>query len=119
MGILFPLIGPLAWRLGGGRVDLLTHCFGAVLGGSLFGNVFSPIADTTILTQLATKVPLADHVKTAGPYACVVGALCLALGDVPVGLGLVSPLAALGVVVAAQTAVLRVFGTKPGESRDS
>ena len=64
MGILFPLIGPLAWRLGGGRVDLLTHCFGAVLGGSLFGNVFSPIADTTILTQLATKVPLADHVKT-------------------------------------------------------
>jgi Na+/H+ antiporter NhaC len=115
MGILFPLIGPLAWKLGGGSEAVLAHCFGAVLGGSLFGNVFSPIADTTILTQLATKVPLTEHVKTAGPYACVVGGLCLALADLPVGLGLLSPVAALGVVVAAQTGILRVFGKKPSE----
>ena len=113
MGILFPLIGPLAWRLGGGDVAMLTHCFGALLGGSLFGNVFSPIADTTILTQLATRVPLADHVKTAGPYALLVGALCVVLGDVPVGLGLFGPLPALALIVAAQTAVLAAVGRKP------
>jgi len=115
MGILFPLVGPLAWQLGGGDQRLLTHCFGGVLGGSLFGNVFSPIADTTILTQMATRVPLADHVKTAGPYALLVGALCLALGDLPVGLGLYGPAAGLGLIIGAQTLVLRVFGKRPGE----
>ena len=130
MGILFPLVGPLAWTLGGGDQKLLTHCFGAVLGGSLFGNallrrrnrsfprpthppqVFSPIADTTILTQLATKVPLTDHVRTAGPYALLVGGLCLVLGDVGVGLGLFPPVVGLGLIVAAQTAALRVFGKR-------
>ena len=29
MGILFPLVGPLAWTLGNGDVDMLTHCFGS------------------------------------------------------------------------------------------
>lgn len=53
MGILFPLIGPLAWTLGGGSLPVLLHCFGAVYGGSLFGNMFSPIADDTILTVIS------------------------------------------------------------------
>lgn len=54
MGIVFPLVGPLAWRLGEGDVDFLHHCFGCILGASLFGSVCSPISDTTILTSLAT-----------------------------------------------------------------
>lgn len=112
MGILFPLIGPLAWKLGGSDQRLLAHCFGAVLGGSLFGNVFSPIADTTILTQLATRVPLTDHVRTAGPYAALVGGLCLLLGDLPVGLKLWGPLPAVGLIIAAQSLVLRVIGKR-------
>jgi Na+/H+ antiporter NhaC len=58
MGMLFPLVGPLAWRLGHGSLSLLLHCFGAAYGGALFGNVFSPIADTSILTALATKTNL-------------------------------------------------------------
>ena len=112
MGILFPLIGPLAWELGGGDQRLLTHCFGCVLGGSLFGNVFSPIADTTILTQLATRVPLTDHVRTAGPYAALVGGLCLLLGDLPVGLKLWGPLPAVGLIIGAQSLVLRLIGKR-------
>lgn len=54
MGIVFPLVGPLAWRLGNGDVEFLHHCFACILGGSIFGNVCSPISDTTILTSLAT-----------------------------------------------------------------
>lgn len=54
MGIVFPLVGPLAWRLGNGDVDFLHHCFACILGASIFGNVCSPISDTTILTSLAT-----------------------------------------------------------------
>ena len=91
------------------RPALLTHCFGCVLGGSLFGNVFSPIADTTILTQLATRVPLTDHVRTAGPYAALVGGLCLLLGDLPVGLKAVGPLPAVGLIIGAQSLVLRLI----------
>ena len=56
MGILFPLIGPLAWTLGGGSLPVLLHCFGAVYGGSLFGNMFSPIADTSILTVMLRTI---------------------------------------------------------------
>ena len=100
----------MAWELGGGDQRLLTHCFGCVLGGSLFGNVFSPIADTTILTQLATRVPLTDHVRTAGPYAALVGGLCLLLGDLPVGLKLWGPLPAVGLIIGAQSLVLRLIG---------
>ncbi|CAN0278917.1 unnamed protein product, partial [Phaeothamnion confervicola] len=54
MGIVFPLVGPLAWRLGGGSVPYMDHCLGCVLGASIFGNVCSPISDTVILTSSAT-----------------------------------------------------------------
>lgn len=57
MGIVFPLVGPLAWRLGGEDVDFLQHCFACILGGSIFGNLCSPISDTTILSSLATGKP--------------------------------------------------------------
>ena len=112
MGILFPLIGPLAWELGGGDQRLLTHCFGCVLGGSLFGNVFSPIAVTTIWTQLATLVPLTDHVRTAGPAAALVGGLCLLLGDLPVGRA-VGAAAGRRLDYWAQSLVLRLIGAVP------
>jgi Na+/H+ antiporter NhaC len=116
MGILFPLIGPLAWQLGNKNVNVLKHCFGAILGGSLFGNVFSPIADTTILTQLATRVPLQDHVTTSYPYAILIGILAIVLGDLPIGLGLYGPFAALGAIIVAQTGYLVFFGRKPGNT---
>ena len=64
MGILFPLIGPLAWTLGGGSLPVLLHCFGAVYGGSLFGNMFSPIADTSILTVMFSRNKLEESPLT-------------------------------------------------------
>jgi len=55
MGIVLPLVGPLAHVLGQGDKDYLLHCVGSALGGATFGNVCSPISDTTILSVLATK----------------------------------------------------------------
>eukprot|EP00617_Octactis_speculum_P024078 CAMPEP_0185745058 /NCGR_PEP_ID=MMETSP1174-20130828/3358_1 /TAXON_ID=35687 /ORGANISM="Dictyocha speculum, Strain CCMP1381" /LENGTH=537 /DNA_ID=CAMNT_0028418849 /DNA_START=249 /DNA_END=1862 /DNA_ORIENTATION=- len=115
MGILFPLVGPLAWTLGGQSVPMLTHCFGAVLGGCIFGNVFSPIADTTVLTVLATRCTLPNHVATAAPYALLVGGLSLLVGDMSISLGLLGPVGALAAVVALQTAALSIFGRRPNK----
>ena len=64
------------------------------------------------MTQLATRVPLTDHVRTAGPYATLVGGLCLLLGDLPVGLKLWGPLPAVGLIIGAQSLVLRLIGKR-------
>ncbi len=53
-------------------------CFGAVLGGAVFGDQCSPISDTTILSSMFTGCDLVDHVKTQLPLAlaaATVGAL--------------------------------------------
>lgn len=55
MGIILPLVGPLATQLGGDDPAFLRHCIASVLGGATFGNLCSPISDTSILTVLATK----------------------------------------------------------------
>ena len=54
-------------------------CFGAVLGGAVFGDQCSPISDTTILSSMFTGCDLMDHVKTQLPLALAaagLGALC-------------------------------------------
>jgi hypothetical protein len=48
-----------------------------------------------------------------------VALLCLVLGHLPIGLGLYGPFVALAAVVAAQTAVLSVFGKTPSSSSSS
>mmetsp|Transcript_13118 Transcript_13118/g.28334 ORF Transcript_13118/g.28334 Transcript_13118/m.28334 type:complete len:630 (-) Transcript_13118:313-2202(-) len=96
MAIILPLVGPLAMKLGGGR-DYLLHCIGSVLGGAVFGNICSPISDTTILTVLATKCDLQAHVRTITPYTLVVATIALGLGSVPVGLGIYGPMCGLAV----------------------
>ena len=55
-GIVLPLVGPLAQALGGGSREYLLHCIGSCLGGATFGNICSPISDTTILTAPAAEV---------------------------------------------------------------
>jgi Na+/H+ antiporter NhaC len=53
----------------------LTLCFGAVTGGSVFGDQCSPISDTTILSSLATGSDLMDHVYTQIPLALTAATL--------------------------------------------
>ena len=110
MGIVFPLVGPLAIRLGGGSLSFLHQCFASIMGGSLFGNICSPLSDTTILTVLATRCSLPLHISTLLPYTCLVGAVSLVFGDLAVGLGLYGPLAALGMCAAVLAAIKLAIG---------
>ncbi len=61
--VVFPVALPLAYALA--PDPLYIHvCFGAVLGGAVFGDQCSPISDTTILSSMFTGCDLMDHVRT-------------------------------------------------------
>ena len=72
--VLFPVAMPLAYAVSPDPL-FLTICFGAVLGGSVFGDQCSPISDTTILSSLATGSDLMDHVYTQIPLALTAAGL--------------------------------------------
>ncbi|HUH13718.1 MAG TPA: Na+/H+ antiporter NhaC family protein [Longimicrobiales bacterium] len=66
--VLFPIAMPLAYAVSPDPF-YMTLCFGATLGGAVFGDQCSPISDTTILSALATGSDLMDHVTTQLPLA--------------------------------------------------
>ncbi len=79
--VVFPIAMPLAWSI---QADpaYLSICFGAVLGGAVFGDQCSPISDTTILSSMFTGCDLMDHVTTQLPLALMaagLGILCSTL----------------------------------------
>ncbi len=75
--VVFPLAMPLAWAVHPDAAYLQV-CFGAVLGGAVFGDQCSPISDTTILTSMFTGCDLLDHVRTQLPLALAVGSVAAA-----------------------------------------
>ncbi|GAB4176125.1 MAG: Na+/H+ antiporter NhaC family protein [Wenzhouxiangellaceae bacterium] len=110
MGILLPLMVPLAWALmtasgmnGAEHLHLLYATVAAVMGGAVWGDHSSPISDTTILSSLASQCDHIEHVRTQLPYALLAGLTALLLGMLPAGFGapwwLCLPLAA-GVTLA-------------------
>ena len=66
--VVFPIAMPLAWAVHPDPA-YISLCFGAVLGGAVFGDQCSPISDTTILSSLACGGDLMDHVTTQLPLA--------------------------------------------------
>jgi len=76
--VVFPVAMPLAWSLSQDPF-FITLCFGAVVGGSVYGDQCSPISDTTVLSSLATGADLMDHVNTQLPLASVAGGLAIVL----------------------------------------
>ena len=82
--IMLPIAIPLAQALGPNHPDLLYMAIAASLGGGVFGNHCSPIADTTLITALGSGNDPIDHVKTQLPYAItaavVTGVLYLIFG---------------------------------------
>jgi len=72
--VVFPIAMPLAYAVNPDPF-FLTLCFGAVLGGAVFGDQCSPISDTTILSSLATGADLMDHVLTQLPLAIAAASL--------------------------------------------
>jgi len=74
--VVFPVAMPLAWSVSQEPL-FITLCFGAVVGGAVYGDQCSPISDTTVLSSLATGSDLMDHVYTQLPLASVAGGLAI------------------------------------------
>jgi len=72
--VVFPIAMPLAWSIQSDPT-YLSICFGAVLGGAVFGDQCSPISDTTILSSMFTGCDLMDHVTTQLPLALMAAGL--------------------------------------------
>jgi Na+/H+ antiporter NhaC len=85
--VVFPLAMPLAFAVNP-YPSYVSLCFGAVLGGAVFGDQCSPISDTTILSSLACGGDIMDHVTTQLPLAlAAAGLAALAATAVAMGLG--------------------------------
>jgi Na+/H+ antiporter NhaC len=93
MGILMPLVIPLAWAmmgndaLVGAQAPIFFSTIACVLAGAVWGDHCSPISDTTILSSMAAGCDHLAHVKTQLPYALVVGGVAIAAGTIPAGFG--------------------------------
>jgi Na+/H+ antiporter NhaC len=85
--VVFPLAMPLAFAVNPDP-SYVALCFGAVLGGAVFGDQCSPISDTTILSSLACGADIMDHVTTQLPLAmAAAGLAAMAATAVAIGLG--------------------------------
>lgn len=117
MGILTPLSIALAMKLdaaGGPDGAIVLGTCGAVLAGAIFGDHCSPISDTTVLSSRASDCDHVAHVRTQMPYAVVVALVSVAVGTIPVALG-VSPWISLIAGVVIIIAIVRTLGTAPQE----
>jgi Na+/H+ antiporter NhaC len=121
MGILMPLVIPLAWAVMSvnGMTDLsdlhiLYSSVACSLAGAVWGDHCSPISDTTVLSSLASGCDHIEHVRTQMPYALLVGAVAILLGTIPAALGL-SPWISIVAGTALLFGVLRLFGRNADE----
>jgi Na+/H+ antiporter NhaC len=90
MGILFPLVVPLAHKMAPGQEAVMLGTISSILAGAVWGDHCSPISDTTIMSSMASSCDHIDHVRTQIPYALAVGLVCLIFGDLACGLGVYS-----------------------------
>eukprot|EP01134_Creolimax_fragrantissima_P001228 CFRG1228T1 len=112
MGVLFPLAVPLAYEVSGNDEHAMMLATSAILGGSLFGNHCSPIADLTVLSSMSACCEIGSHFETTFPYAALVGFISILCGFIPLGFfpSWYSPWLALGVCLGLCTAVLITCG---------
>ncbi len=123
MAIVMPIVIPLTFKLttvSGLDAEntnlIMSGVVSSVLAGSVFGDHCSPIADTTILSSIASGCNHIDHVKTQLPYALLVGIVCILLGDFATAFGL-NPFIALLMIFAVLIAALFLVGKKVPEVR--
>ena len=116
MAIVMPIVIPLGFKMASlanysydDSILILHGVISSVLAGSVFGDHCSPIADTTILSSMASKCNHIDHVNTQLPYAIVVGIVCMILGDLLTSFGL-NPFIALGLIFLCLYGILRYYG---------
>lgn len=94
MGILIPLVIPIAWDMMEARnfvnaehLYLLYLSIASILAGAVWGDHCSPISDTTILSSMASGCDHIAHVRTQIPYAFFAGGFAMIIGIVPAGFG--------------------------------
>jgi len=118
MAIVMPIVIPLTYHVGNifgldseSLQNVMLGVISSVLSGSVFGDHCSPIADTTILSSLASKCNHIDHVNSQLPYSIVVGLFSVTLGSIPVAYG-VNPFLSLGFIFISLIIFLKVVGNK-------
>ena len=119
MGILMPLVLPLAWAVleaDGLHTEaeyyhIIYSSASAVLAGSVWGDHCSPISDTTILSSMASGCDHIEHVRTQLPYAFSVGIVAVLVGTLPTGFGFPWWLSLL-IGLAVLSVGIRFFGKK-------
>ena len=118
MAIVMPIVIPMAASISGlenySPSDthlIIIGVISSVLAGSVWGDHCSPIADTTILSSMASKCDHIAHVKTQLPYAIVVGFVGLLLGDIPTAFGF-SPYLSIILILFTLTAILFIVGKR-------
>lgn len=118
MAIVMPIVIPMASTIsiseGLNMADtniIIVGVISSVLAGSVWGDHCSPIADTTILSSMASKCDHISHVKTQLPYAILVGFVGLFLGDLPTAFGL-SPYISIILILGTLSGILFVVGKK-------
>ena len=123
MAIVMPIVIPLAYKLahsfGWNLIDtdlIINGVVSSVLAGSVFGDHCSPIADTTILSSIASGSNHIDHVKTQLPYAILVGVVCMLLGDLATAFFL-NPYLAIILIFGVLTVILLLIGKKVPDFR--
>lgn len=85
--VVFPIALPLAFAIAPDPM-YVSLCFGAIMGGSVFGDQCSPISDTTILSALSCGADLMDHVVTQLPLAlAAAGAAIVLCTAIALGIG--------------------------------
>jgi len=122
MGILMPLVIPLAWAVmivnGMANPDGMHMMYSSVactLAGAVWGDHCSPISDTTVLSSIASGCDHIEHVRTQMPYAIMVGITAVIIGTIPGAYGL-SPWISIIAGIAVLYGVLRYFGRRADDS---
>lgn len=118
MAIVMPIVIPLTYHVGNifgldseSLQNVLLGVISSVLAGSVFGDHCSPIADTTILSSLASKCNHIDHVKTQLPYAISVGIFSVVFGSIPSTYG-VNPFISIAIILIGLTLFLKIVGKR-------
>jgi len=118
MAIVMPIVIPLGHKLsiaaGLNSIDTDIVLYGvvsSVLAGSVFGDHCSPIADTTILSSLASGCNHVEHVRTQLPYAILVAIVCMLIGDIPTAFGL-SPIISILLIFSILYIIFRYLSVK-------
>lgn len=118
MGILIPLIIPIAWNMltvqhgiDSSYFYIIYITIASILAGAVWGDHCSPISDTTILSSMASGCDHIEHVRTQIPYAFFAGGFAMTVGIIPASFGL-SPWIAILISTAGMFLVLQWKGKK-------